>query len=341
MPYKVTIGIPVFRVENYIMRTMESALSQTYPNIEFLVVDDASDDQSLNILESICQTHPRGGAMRILTHSSNQGVSESRNEIMDNASGDYLYFMDSDDVIDKETISLLMREIEAHQADVAFGSYERIELSGERSLFQYPKMYFEDADSFAEFAYQRYAGFQASACNYLVKLSLIRKNNLRFYKADFWEDMAFTLNLVTMANRAILLPDITYSYLCRENSLSNSWHQDRIEKEKIVQYFKAVDQLKCNNNSLKAKSYYPNRCYIALMSDFYIICNVIKKSRYIVPPFTDKELHSYMKHPASFVDVISFKNFKIRNLMLWILGELPSSYGMLLIKCIAKYKGLV
>lgn len=341
MQYKVTIGIPVFSVENYIRRTMESALSQTYPDIEFLIVDDASDDQSLNILESIRKTHPRGGAMRILTHSSNQGVSESRNEIIDNASGDYLYFMDSDDVIDKETISLLMYEIEAHQADVAFGSYERIELSGERSLFQYPKMLFEDADSFAEFAYRRYASFQASACNYLVKLSLIRKNNLRFYKADFWEDMAFTLNMVTMANHAVLLPDITYTYLCRENSLSNSWHQDRIEKDKIVQYFKAVDQLKCNNFFFKAKSYYPNRCYIALMSDFYIICNVIKKCRYIVPPFTDKELHSYMKHHASFVDIIRFKNYKIRNLMLWTLGELPSSYSMLLIKCIAKLKGLI
>ena len=69
MHYKVTIGIPVFRVENYIRRTMESALSQTYSDIEFLVIDDASDDQSLNILESIRQTHPRGGAMRILTHS--------------------------------------------------------------------------------------------------------------------------------------------------------------------------------------------------------------------------------------------------------------------------------
>jgi len=341
MQYKVTIGIPVFRVENFIRRTMESALSQTYSDIEFLVVDDASGDQSLNILESIRQTHPRGEAMRILTHSSNLGVSESRNEIIDNATGDYLYFMDSDDVIDKDTITLLMNEVEMHQADVAFGSYERIELSGERSLFQYPKMCFEDADSFADFAYQKYAGFQASACNFLVKLSLIRQKKLRFYKADFWEDMAFTLNLVTMANRAVLLPDITYTYLCRENSLSNSWHQNRIEKDKIVQYFGAIDQLKCDNNSIKTKSYYPNRCYIALMSDFYIICNVIKKCRYIDPPFTDKQLHSYMKHPASLVDIIRFKNCKIRNLLLWALGELPSSYSRFMIKCIAIFKGLI
>ena len=340
MPYKVTIGIPVFRVENYIMRTMESALSQTYSDIEFLVVDDASDDQSLNILEAIRQTHPRGGAMRILTHSSNRGVSESRNEIIDNALGDYLYFMDSDDVIDKETISLLMHEIEVHQADVAFGSYERIELSGERSLFQYPKMLFENADSFAEFAYQRYAGFQASACNYLVNLSLIRKNNLRFYKADFWEDMAFTLNLVTMANRAVLLPDITYTYLCRENSLSNSWHQETINKDKIVQYFKAIEQLKTDTRNLKDKSYYPNRCYIAMMSDIYIICNVLAKQNYIKPAFTNKELCCFIKHPSCLFDIVSFKQRRIHNLILYLLGQLPPYMALLLIRLFSKYKGL-
>lgn len=341
MHYKVTIGIPVYRVENYIRRTMESALSQTYQDIEFLIVDDASTDQSLNILESICQNHPRGGAMRILAHNINQGVSESRNEIIDNATGEYLYFMDSDDLIDKDAISLLMREIELYQADVVFGSYERVELSGKRSLFLYPKMCFEDADSFADFAYQRYAGFQASACNYLVKLSLIRQNKLRFCKADFWEDMAFTLNLVTMVNRAVLLPDITYTYLCRENSLSNSWHQEMINKDKIMQYFEAVDQIKFDNYHLKEKSYYPNRCYIALMSDFYIICNVLKKSIYIDPPFSDKELHFYMRHPASFTDIVSFKYYKFRNMLLWAMGELPSSISIMLIKCIGKIKGLI
>lgn len=340
MQCKVTIGIPVFRVENFIRRTMESALSQTYPDIEFLIVDDASDDQSLNILESIRQTHPRGESMRILTHSSNLGVSESRNEIIDNATGDYLYFMDSDDVIDKDTISLLMHEIEMHQADVAFGSYERIELSGERSLFQYPKMYFEDADSFADFAYQRYAGFQASACNYLVKLSLIRMNNLRFYKADFWEDMVYTLNLVTIANRAVLLPDVTYTYLCRENSLSNSWHQETINKDRIVQYFKAVDQLKADIRDLKAKSYFPNRCYIAMMSDIYIICHVLAKQNYIKPAFTNRELHSYLKHPSKLFEILSFRQRRIHNLILYILGKLPICMTLSLIRLFSKYKGL-
>ena len=340
MQRKVTIGIPVYGVEGYIRRTMESALEQTYSNIEYLIVDDASDDQSLDILYSIQQTHPRGKNIRILSHEDNRGVSETRNQIIDEATGDYLYFVDSDDVIDKNTISLLMKEIEIHQADVAFGSYERIDLSGQRTIFQYPKMLFEDADSFADFAYQRYAGFQASACNFLVRLSLIRQNHLRFYKADFWEDMAFTLNLVTMVNRAVLLPDITYTYLCRENSLSNSWHHEKIDKSKIVQYFNAVAQLKTNEQNLKVKSYYPNRCYIAMMSDIYIICNILAKNAYIEPAFTKKELVSFMKHPSNLIEILTFKQRRIQNTILYILGKLPACMTLFFIRLFSNYKGL-
>ena len=337
---KVTIGIPVFKVENYIKRTMESALSQTYSDIEFLVIDDGSDDNTLSIIESICYTHPRGKSIRIITHTKNHGVSESRNEIIDKATGDYLYFMDSDDVIDKDTISLLMGKIEMYQADVAFGSYERIDLSGERKLFQYPNMFFDNADSLADFAYQRYAGFQASACNFLVRLSLIRQKHLRFYKADFWEDMAFTLNLVTMVNRAVLISDITYTYLCRENSLSNSWHQEKIDKVKIVQYFKAVAQLKTCEHDIKDKSYYPNRCYIAMMSDIYIICNVLLKQSYIEPAFTNKELCSYIKHPSNLIEILTFKKRRIHNIVLYMLGKLPAYITLFLIRLFSKYKGL-
>jgi glycosyltransferase involved in cell wall biosynthesis len=315
---------------------MESVLSQTYPNIEFLIIDDGSDDNTLEVIESIKNSHPKGVDMRILSHHSNLGVSETRNHIIDEAQGDYLYFVDSDDMIAPNTISLLMEQIKEKRLDVAFGSYERIEISGEKSLFQYPLSFFEDPDSFAIFVYRKYAGFQASACNYLVSLSLLRHHHLRFFKSDFWEDMVFTLDLATIAQRVVLLPDVTYTYLCRENSLSNSW-LNVIEKKQIIQYFDAVNTLKiCNENQ---KQYYPNRCYFALVSDMYIICNVLKKWDNIHPSFSAKELCDNMIHPSTLKDIMSFRQMRIKNLLLYTIGRLPSSMSLFFIRCYGKMKG--
>lgn len=338
MHYDVTIGIPVYQVENYIKQTMESVLSQTYPNIEFLVVDDGSTDKSLDIIKSLRSDHPRGSDINIIVHDENKGVSETRNHIIDEAQGDYLYFIDSDDMIAPNTISLLMEQIKGKQADLAFGSYERVEISGEKSLFQYPLSFFEEIDSFANYVYQKYAGFQASACNYLVSLSLLRHHHLKFFKSDFWEDMVFTLDLATVAQRVVLLPNITYTYLCRENSLSNSWH-NVIEKNQIIQYFDAVNTLKSCSENQKKKSYYPNRCYFALVSDMYIICNVLKKWDYIHPSFAINELCDNLVHPSALKEILSFRQMRFQNLLFYIIGRLPSSISLFLVQSYAKLKG--
>ena len=104
MKYNVTIGIPVYNVEPYIARSLESALTQTYLSIEFLLVDDASSDLSVDIVRRFQMSHPRGADIRILSNPKNLGVSSSRNRIIDEAQGDYLYFMDADDILWMPTI---------------------------------------------------------------------------------------------------------------------------------------------------------------------------------------------------------------------------------------------
>ena len=341
MGYDVTIGIPVYRAENYIRHTMESALAQTYPSIEFLVADDASDDSSMEIIREFQGSHPRGKDIRILSNPQNLGVSEARNRIIDEAKGTYLYFMDSDDIISIETINLLISHIKEDDAEIAFGSYEKIERNGKRSVYQYPELHFKEGDDFAIFAYRKYAGIQASCCNYLVKLSLLHNCGLRFKKSKFWEDTIFTLELATYVQRAVLLPDITYSYLCRDNSLSDIQEKKQISKEDILQYLNTVSYLKEGKDRLKNKAYYPNRCYVAVMSDFYIICNVLKRGDHVHPRFTAQELRSHLHHPATLREILSFKQMRVQNLMLYLLGKMPASLCILMIQFAAKKKRLL
>lgn len=337
----VTIGIPVYQTEKYIKQALESALNQDYPNIEYILIDDGSKDASMVIVRELQTSHSRGNDIRLMTNSSNLGVSQTRNRIIEEAQGDYLYFLDSDDIIPPNTITLLMENIKKYDAEIVIGSYEKIGLNGERSLYQYPDAVYETNEEFASFAYRKYFGIQASACNFLVKTSLLRDNHLTFCNSKFWEDTIFTLELVTYIKKAVTLSTITYSYLRREGSLSDIRPDDRIEKKEILQYFKTVDELKQRKESLIKKPYYPNRCYIAIMSDIYIICNILKRWNYITPSFSLNELKSQLNHPATLPQILAFRQTRLKNLFLYLLGKLPAPLSIGAIWCLGKIKKIV
>ena len=329
MKYDVTIGIPVYRSEAYIHKALESALSQTYPYIEFLLIDDAGDDRSLYIIQELQQTHQRGTAVRIISHDKNMGVSASRNQIIQEAKGEFLYFMDSDDIIAEHTISLLMQNVRKYDAEIVFGSYEKIETSGERFVYQYPSLQLMGIDKLAEFAYRKYGGIQASACNYLVKTSLLRENHLCFIDTNYWEDLVFTFDLVT------------YIYLCRENSLSHYQQRESISKEEVMQSVKAINHLKQTSLLLSDKVYFPNRCFNIVMSDFYIACTILKRKEDIQPSFTNEEIKSLMSHPATWKQTTTFRQSRLKNQFIYLMGKLPSTLCVTAVWSLGKLKKLV
>ena len=341
MRYDVTIGIPVYRSVDFIRRSIESALNQTYDSIEFLIVDDKGDDGSMNVVRQIQASHPKGEHIHVIFHQSNLGVSASRNDIIEKAQGDYLYFMDSDDVIAENTIELMMKKIAENDAEIALGSYEKIELDGGCYIYQYPALLLLEKDSLASFAYRKYAGIQASACNYLVKTSILREHQLRFIDTNYWEDFVFTFDLVTFISRAVLLPDITYSYICRANSLSHYQQRDEISKEEVMRNIKSIEHLKKTSSILYNKVYFPNRCYNIMMTDFYIACNILKRRNDIHPSISDKEIKAFMQHPATWGQICHFRHAKIKNVLLYFVGKLPPSFCVATIWCLGKLKKLI
>ena len=334
MGVDVTIGIPVYKSVEFIRRALDSALLQTYPSIEFLIVDDAGHDGTIDVVQSIKETHFRGSQIHILSHKENLGVAASRNDIIDNAQGEYLYFMDSDDIIAEDTIEVMMQNVCQYNAEIVFGSYKKIETSGKEIIYL-------KKNELASYAYRKYAGIQASACNYLVKTSILRDSNHRFINTCFWEDFVFTFDLVTLISRAVLLPNITYFYMCRENSLSNYQQRKTISKDEILHNVRAIDHLKQTSFRLSDKAYFPNRCLMIARTYFYIACNVIKRRHDISPYISDREIKSLMKHPASFSEICNFHNVRIKNLLFYFLGILPPFLCVFFIRCIGKVKKLI
>lgn len=341
MKYDVTIGIPVYNVEPYITQSLESALAQTYPSIEFLLVDDASGDLSADIVRSFQMSHPRGADIRLLSNPNNLGVSATRNRIIEEARGEYLYFMDADDIITENAISLLIHQLQLYQAEIAFGSYEKTETSGLKSIYQYPEIQLFEEDDLANFSYRKFGGIQASACNYLVKLSVLREHHLRFVDVNYWEDLVFTFDLVPYIQRAVLSSQITYHYLCRENSLSNYQERQEVSKDEILNNVKAIDVLKANTQRYSGKVYYPDRCYIVMMYFFYMVFNILKRGETVQPPFTYEEIRSLLSHPTTLKEICSFQHARFKNLLLFLIGKLPSFLCVETIRCLGKMKKLI
>ena len=341
MKYDVTIGIPIYNSVSCIWTSLMSALSQSYPSIEYILVNDGCTDGSFDVVGYVLSSHVRCDDVRILSHTQKLGVSASRNQIIDEARGEYLYFMDSDDTIAKNTIELLMRNARQYEAEVVFGSYQKIDTSGKKTVYQYPSKQLLGKDELASFAYRKYAGIQASACNYIVKTDILRVYHHRFIDVNYWEDLVFTFDLVTLVSRAVLLPDITYIYLCRENSLSHYQERINISKSEVMQNVEAIEQLKYTSISVCDKKYYPDRCYSIAMTDFYIACAILKKRKTIIPYITNREIKRIMRHSASWEQICTFHRSRFKNQLLYILSKIPSFLCVFIIMCIGKIKKLI
>ena len=103
----VSIIIPLYNVENYVIDSLKSAFAQSYSDVDFLLVDDCSTDHTMQIVEEYVLNHPRREAVRIIHHDKNLGLSAARNTGLEQAYGEYVYFMDSDDEITEDCIENL------------------------------------------------------------------------------------------------------------------------------------------------------------------------------------------------------------------------------------------
>ena len=344
MAYEVTIGIPVYNVEKYIRLTMDSALAQTFESIEFLVLDDCGTDSSMDIVREYQRTHPRGKDIRIVRQPQNGGLGRARNRIIEEARGRYLYHLDADDAIAPNTISLLYEQAVKYDADMVYGSYQRIEqFDGEekKENYSYQRQVFLQENEFADRVYNDYGFLQANTWNFLIKREIYLKNNIRHKAVNFWEDFSTTIDLPTYVTRVVLLPDITYFYYCRYGSLSNYAKRDHIAKDEILGTIGAMGQIKQGWQRVKDKPYFHKWLYKVMMTHFYMACTILKQSKSIEPPFAECEVRDVMRSPLTFSDLLYLKGWKLKNLSLYLIGVLPASVSISLVRLLGKSKGLL
>lgn len=339
----VTIAIPLYKAEKYITECLNSALAQSYLYIDYLVIDDGCDDATADIVLRLQLEHPRGKNIRIIRHPQNFGIGKTRNHLIDEIKTKYLFFLDADDVIAENAIQILHDAAEKYQTDLAYGSHEQIDMTkvGHHVIpFLYEQLFFKN-DDYPIYVYRKYEGIQATIWNSLINLEWFRSTGLRFLPINYWEDFALTMDLATYTSRVVLLPDVTYYYYRHSGSLSIAKDSYRFTKDTIQKTIGAIEWVKGNSDRLKHKSYFPGRMVKVLMTDFYIVCNILKNKDKIQPAFSKRELRDVMKSPLSFRETISLKNRRFENLFLYVLGILPPSISIWIITILGKHRGLI
>lgn len=340
MKVDVTIGIPVYNSSDYIERTMLSALSQTFSSIEFLIVDDCGNDGTMDKLLYLKKTHSRGYAIRFLYNIENKGVGYCRNRIIDEAQGKYLYFMDSDDYIESDTIELLFNEIQKNKCQIAYASYDIIDLLQDNDKKEYIKdqCVLNHKGALAYYAFKNMHIFHVSVCNSLVDLGFLRSSGTRFLNYQYWEDMAYTYELVTKVESAVLLPSITYHYLRRPGSLSNYQKRIFVSRDEILKNLSIVQLLKEKCRVLKTEEYTPFMCYNMELISFHMVSYILQHMEQIIPQFTYRELRGVMLHPLNFVNIMRFRSKRYSNLLMFFLGRIPVTLFVYCVKMIRVIK---
>lgn len=228
----ISIIVPVFNVGPYVEGCIRSVMRQTYTgSMECIIVDDCGSDDSMEIVEQLTSEYDGPISFKILHHANNRGLSAARNTGTDAATGDYFFFLDSDDEITEECIENLVKPLATWRFDVVEGllydSYGKVPLleSTKETVVLFPPNILQE--------YKRKWG--VPACNKLYRASFLQVNQLRFKEGIIHEDVLWSFQIACVATSLCVVNTITYLYNRREGSITTTLDYESLrEKSRII-----------------------------------------------------------------------------------------------------------
>lgn len=236
----ISVVVPIYKVEKYLDHCISSIVNQTYRNLEILLIDDGSPDNCPRICDEWSQ---KDGRIKVI-HKENQGLGMARNTGIENATGEYICFFDSDDSIAADTIQKAYHAVSRENSDVVIFGFHTTDEAGAVISSFVPKM---DKHRYTGLAVQEEflpeliapnpkgdgtRRLYMSACMMLFSHEMIRKNNWRFIseREIISEDVYSLLCLFQYVDSVCILPEALYYYRTNVNSVSRVFRLDRYQK---------------------------------------------------------------------------------------------------------------
>ena len=304
---KVSVIIPVYNVEKYLIKCIDSVLAQDYSEYEILLIDDGSTDKS----GMICDEYANKYSNVKVFHQENKGLGGARNTGIDNATGEYIIFLDSDDYIEKFTLSTVMNKASADNADLVIYNMRTVTTDGvtiRESELNLPYGVF-NISICKELIFA-----PISACSKLYKKSLFTNNNIRFPEEYWFEDIWIAYDIFLCAKRVVKCDDLLYNYVMRDNSIMNS---DNIKRN--LEIIKAFNKVRISLQQKNVWDKYYNEIEYVIINNLYIGTSIRvllndTKSVYL------KEISEYVNNNYPlFIKNKYLKTNKIEYMICWLI----------------------
>lgn len=232
----VSVIVPIYNVEDYLDRCIDSIVNQTYKNLEILLIDDGSPD---NCPEMCDEWAKSDGRIRVI-HKENAGLGFARNTGIENASGKYIFFFDSDDYVDKETIEKCILNAEQNNSDMVCFGFKEVCDDGEHTVVPVTssKEIYKDEEVLNELLPEllmEKSGLGVSVWSKMFRLDTIKKNRIEFRseREIISEDSYFIIQLSDKISVSTILAENFYFYRKNDSSLSRVYRPDRQIKNNI------------------------------------------------------------------------------------------------------------
>lgn len=211
---KISVCIPVYNVEKYIRRCLESIFMQDFKEIEIIVVDDCSPDNSMAIVRELAESDPR---IRIIRNDRNMGLNWTRRTGYEAAKGDYIFFLDSDDTIPSSALLLLYEKAVTSDADIVIGQVSFVS-GGKKDYDRFSnRMRYESSllENLVE------GNIKHNLCGKLYKRRLLQGHNyITYEQLTNGEDALLFYQVAEQDPNVAIIDDVVYNYIYNENSSS-------------------------------------------------------------------------------------------------------------------------
>jgi len=312
----VSVIIPVYNVQNYLFKCLNGVINQSLKNIEIIIVNDCSLDNSEDIINQFIEKDDR---IKYFKNKKNIGQGFTRNDALLKAKGEYIYFLDSDDFIELNSLEKLYRKSIEEDLDILEGRYYKIENSV-KSIN--PKSYFQVESVLTGQQYiDQSSRIMIVVWNKIWKRTFLLNNNLCFKKRKY-EDVNFTLEAFTKAKRVSNIDFAFYNYFVRENSTMTAV----ITRDRLQDSLELVKDLEVLYLETKGQLINPQIEKFFFNGIVTILSSKVAKSdnRKLRLEFSNKILQIYKKYRF---DVLRAKKLgKMNKLLLFISPVLMSKF---------------